>query len=240
VAGRAGRTYKRDGNGRFASTGTSGKKSRPPAKTVAKGVNKLTRDNSGKITSVGGNGATARGGRLRTASGNLRATQTTRIAGGRAGMVGKGGKAKDVGNIVRTVMADKSLRSDKQRTAEMIRRGISPKSDFVKLVAANTTISSRTSKTVPMRVVGSATPKSAANTKEPKPSPKTDGRVFQLTQFRDSQRKRLREIRRQIKEAGPSAGGLRLEKLKIESRLNDLNTELIKVGATTSVRRRKP
>jgi hypothetical protein len=147
------RTYVRDGNGRFASTGTSGKKSRPPAKSVAKGVNKLTRDNSGKITSVGGNGATARGGRLRTASGNLRATQTTRIAGGRAGMVGKGGKAKDVGNIVRTVMADKSLRSDKQRTAEMIRRGISPKSDFVKLVAANTTISGRTSKTVPMRVV---------------------------------------------------------------------------------------
>lgn len=79
MAGRAGRTYKRDGNGRFASTGTSGKKSRPPAKTVAKGVNKLTRDNAGKITSVGGDGATARGGRLKTAAGNLRATQTKRL-----------------------------------------------------------------------------------------------------------------------------------------------------------------
>ncbi len=79
MAGRAGRTYKRDGNGRFASTGTSGKKSRPPAKSVSKGVNKLTRDNAGKITSVGGDGATARGGRLKTAAGNLRATQTKRL-----------------------------------------------------------------------------------------------------------------------------------------------------------------
>lgn len=79
MASRAGRTYKRDGRGRFASTGTSGKKSRPPAKTVAKGVNKLTRDNAGKITSVGGDGATARGGRLKTAAGNLRATQTKRL-----------------------------------------------------------------------------------------------------------------------------------------------------------------
>ena len=79
MAGRAGRTYKRDGNGRFASTGTSVKKSRPPAKSVAKGVNKLTRDNAGKITSVGGDGATARGGRLKTAAGNLRATQTKRL-----------------------------------------------------------------------------------------------------------------------------------------------------------------
>jgi hypothetical protein len=44
----------------------------------------LTRDNAGRITSVGGDGATARGGRLRTASGNQRATQTARISGGRA------------------------------------------------------------------------------------------------------------------------------------------------------------
>lgn len=37
-----------------------------------KGPNRLTRDNAGKITSQGGNGATVRGGRLRTAGGNLR------------------------------------------------------------------------------------------------------------------------------------------------------------------------
>jgi len=119
MAGRAGRTYKRDGNGRFASTGTSGKKSRPPAKSVAKGVNKLTRDNAGKITSVGGDGATARGGRLRTASGNLRATQTTRIAGGRAGMVGKGGKLKGSKVLPTTRLTDNSRLPASQRPGSM-------------------------------------------------------------------------------------------------------------------------
>lgn len=43
--------------------------------------NRITRDNAGKITSVGGEGATARGGRLRTASGKKRATATRKIKG---------------------------------------------------------------------------------------------------------------------------------------------------------------
>jgi hypothetical protein len=52
---------------------------------VKRGTNRLTRDNAGRITSAGGEGATARGGRLRTAAGNLRATQTAKIksSGGR-------------------------------------------------------------------------------------------------------------------------------------------------------------
>lgn len=46
-----------------------------------------TRDNRGRFASVG---ATARGGRLRTASGNKRATQTAKISGGKpAGAVAK-------------------------------------------------------------------------------------------------------------------------------------------------------
>jgi hypothetical protein len=48
---------------------------------VKRGTNRLTRDNAGRITSAGGEGATARGGRLRTAAGNLRATQTAKIKG---------------------------------------------------------------------------------------------------------------------------------------------------------------
>lgn len=74
------RTYKRDSNGRFAGGGgvASGGGKRPAAKPVSRGVNRLTRDNAGKITSVGGTGATARGGRLKTASGNQRATQTAK------------------------------------------------------------------------------------------------------------------------------------------------------------------
>lgn len=48
---------------------------------------RYTRDNRGRFSSVG---ATARGGRLRTASGNKRATQTEKLAGGKpAGTVGR-------------------------------------------------------------------------------------------------------------------------------------------------------
>ena len=86
------RTYKRDGNGRFAGGGggSSGGGKRPAAKAVSRGVNRLTRDNAGKITSVGGEGATARGGRLKTAAGNKRATVTAKVAGGsQAGTISK-------------------------------------------------------------------------------------------------------------------------------------------------------
>jgi hypothetical protein len=48
---------------------------------------KYARDNHGRFASTG-TGATARGGRLKTASGNTRATQTIQ-AGSRAGVVGK-------------------------------------------------------------------------------------------------------------------------------------------------------
>ena len=81
------RTYKRDSRGRFSGSGGGGGggKSRPAPRQVQRGVNRLTRDNAGRITSVGGSGATARGGRIRTAAGNLRATVTSK-----AGMVSQG------------------------------------------------------------------------------------------------------------------------------------------------------
>jgi len=82
------RTYKRDSRGRFAGGGGGGGgggKSRPAPRQIQRGVNRLTRDNAGRITSVGGSGATARGGRIRTAAGNLRATVTSK-----AGMVSQG------------------------------------------------------------------------------------------------------------------------------------------------------
>lgn len=82
------RTYKRDSNGRFSSTGGA-RSGRPAAKPVSRGKNRITRDNAGRITGVGGEGATARGGRLRTAAGNKRAVQTARIRGGRTGTVAK-------------------------------------------------------------------------------------------------------------------------------------------------------
>jgi hypothetical protein len=81
------RTYKRDNNGRFASTGTT--RSGPKARMATRGTNRLTRDNSGRITSVGGQGATARGGRLRTASGAKRGAVVARMSLQRGGVVGK-------------------------------------------------------------------------------------------------------------------------------------------------------
>lgn len=52
---------------------------------------RYTRDNRGRFSSVG---ATARGGRLRTAAGNKRATQTEKLAGGKpAGTISKQAKA---------------------------------------------------------------------------------------------------------------------------------------------------
>jgi hypothetical protein len=75
------RQYNRDARGRFAGDGGSGGgKSRSAAKPRTKGKNRITRDNAGKITGTG-NGATARGGRLKTASGKQRATQTARLKG---------------------------------------------------------------------------------------------------------------------------------------------------------------
>jgi hypothetical protein len=86
---------------------------------------------------------------------------------------------------------------------------------------------------------GTARPKPIATTKPAGVSPKTNGQVAELTRFRDSQRKQLKEIKQKIKEAGPRAGGLRLEKLKIQDRLNQLNKDLVRSNATTAVRRTK-
>ena len=75
--------------------------------------------------------------------------------------------------------------------------------------------------------------------KLPSNSPKTNGRIADLTKFRNSQRTQLKEINRKIKEAGPQAGGLRLQKLKIQDRLNQLNSDLVRANATTAVRKRR-
>lgn len=85
------RTYRRDARGRFAGGGGGGGggSRRPPARQVSRERNRLTRDNSGRITGIGGSGATARGGRLRTGAGNLRATQTDRLKGRIGGTVKK-------------------------------------------------------------------------------------------------------------------------------------------------------
>ena len=66
---------------------------------------KYTRDNRGRFASSG-SGATARGGRLKTAAGNKRATQTMRAqgAGGPAGTIAKGGNGVR-GSVARSLAA---------------------------------------------------------------------------------------------------------------------------------------
>jgi len=116
---------------------------------------KYARDNRGRFASRGG-GATARGGRLKTASGKKRATQTMQASAAPKGTIGKPKglrpgaiKAKAAANkvsasprqltgdqkIARDVMSDKRFRSDRQRVAEMQRRGVKANTDFVSLVA---------------------------------------------------------------------------------------------------------
>lgn len=121
------RTYKRDSRGRFAvGGGSSGGSSRPKAQMQQRGTNRLTRDNAGKITSVGGSGATARGGRLRTASGKqrgavlMKAQGQGRLRGGKgmsgaAKSYGRGVDAAKVGRIMQRVQASKSYQGKSAR-----------------------------------------------------------------------------------------------------------------------------
>lgn len=111
------RTYTRDANGRFASApgGGGGKARRPaPRKSATRAGNRLTRDNRGRITSIGGDGATARGGRLRTASGGMRARQTAalRSTALRSGTIAKGGRGVS-GSVARSLAAVKRGRQGK-------------------------------------------------------------------------------------------------------------------------------
>ena len=90
-------SYTRDNSGRFASSpgGGAPKRSTPATRRAAtRAGNRLNRDNSGRISGIGRNGATVRGGRLKTAKGNKRATQlaSMRPAGLRAGTIAKGGR----------------------------------------------------------------------------------------------------------------------------------------------------
>lgn len=88
------------------------------------------RDNRGRFSSTG---ATARGGRLRTAAGNKRATQTTKLSGGKpAGTVGKS-KGLKPGAIKPKAAATTPRQSSRRRrpTAEESRAaGLTPISDI--------------------------------------------------------------------------------------------------------------
>lgn len=237
------RTYKRDSNGRFASGG--GGSTRPKARSAPRGINRLTRDNAGRITSVGGQGATARGGRLRTAAGNRRAVQTARIGGKRAGVVGKPkglkpGAVKMAKGGARqsrdyTSLAAVAARRERvTRGWERLRGSVLQKRKTVMIRSAQSSIyegQRRLSQTgrLTLDIVKQGTPKGkrtadivlsnfprgSARKPAKKRAPKT-GRDIQLEQVRKVQNQKLRDLNRRIKEGGPLARELRLEKLKLQ------------------------
>jgi hypothetical protein len=88
---------------------------------VAKGPNRLTRDNSGKITSVGGDGATVRGGRLKTASGKLRARQVASLKGGGGRLRGGAKAPAKASNPVRKLSRDQRIAANEARTDDVKR-----------------------------------------------------------------------------------------------------------------------
>ena len=168
------RTYKRDSRGRFSGSGAAGGggKSRPAPRQVQRGVNRLTRDNAGRITSVGGSGATARGGRIRTAAGNLRATQTTKLSGGKAsGTVAKpkGLKPAEV-KAKPQVSSARQAATDRLKVKTQTRRAM--RADRGSVVTPGQRSRLETGKGATMRAgrVDSTLPKSIARTKGNQPA----------------------------------------------------------------------
>lgn len=268
------RRYSRDNRGRFASGGSSG-------------------GGGGKV------GATARGGRLRTAAGNKRATQTTKAAGAKpsgtvAGKVkrnpaaaGKVGKAKAAapstkakspkfvteqsgrvrraalgGGRTAIVRANSATIINAKGEPIMTRKGL-PNITAGKKWAANPNArgprlmrNKFASEAAPSRDIARtsrpagtirkprATTKAAAKpakaaTKPPAGSQAANkielakGRASVMQKQKDSQNKQLKEINAKIKEAGPNAGGLRLQKLQIQSRLQEARSNLAQAKAAS-------
>ena len=86
----------------------------------------MNRDNSGRISGIGRNGATVRGGRLKTAKGNKRATQiaSMRPAGFRSGTIAKGGRGVR-GSVARSLAAVRKERMAKGKANQpvLVRKG---------------------------------------------------------------------------------------------------------------------
>lgn len=227
------RTYKRDSRGRFAGGG-GGSSRGGGRKPLQRGTNRLTRDNAGRITSVGGDGATARGGRLRTASGNKRATVTAR-----------GVKRASPSGAIRKsdVVTARTQNSISRNIEKRNKSGLNPPT------AARENQASRVAR-AERRIAGQkrATAKPAAAAKPAAGSlaatriEQSKGRASVLSQQKSALNKQLKQISTQIKEAGPSAGGLRLQKLQIQDRLNQTRRDLSAAqsavrGDTASVNR---
>jgi len=231
--GRSGRKYVRDSIGRFASKGYSGQTSGRGARLKAKGKK---RDGGGAIVKPKRIGETkntiSKSSSKRKVNASSRASdrQIARDVAARskptaakpaaANKIVKSPRQlnKDE-KIARDVMTDKRFRSDRQRVTEMLRRGIKPGTDVVGLVAdVRRKQGGGTTGKIKPATGGKKSRAKAAAAKRRKAIPK-DGTDITREIGRAKGNKRIKNLNQQIKEAGPNAAGLRLEKLKVQTRM---------------------
>lgn len=186
---------------------------------------RYARDNRGRFASSG-SGATARGGRLRTAAGNKRKTQTaiirsaesrqagkdllkasqksfkvnapTRFGGENQGYATPRGKAAEQGRVT----AFRNLRAAQRKSGLPASGGAMRVKGGIKRdpnVAAKLAVGAK-----PARAVAT----------------QRTGQEIMKAEVRKVQNKKIRDLNKQIKEAGPNAAGLRLQKLQVQSRLD--------------------
>jgi hypothetical protein len=188
---------------------------------------RYSRDNRGRFAS-GGTGATARGGRLKTASGKTRETKKRIIPSkesrktgpkafaasaesGRVNMPVKfGGEGQGYKTPRGKAAAAKSRAADAANKAAIRRSGL-PTSGGAMRVKGGLKRNPGAAAKLANRTVTPKPARAAAN-------PKT-GQEIMKAEVRKVQNKKLRDINAKIKAAGPNATNLRVEKLALQSRM---------------------
>lgn len=185
---------------------------------------KYARDNRGRFAGRGA-GATARGGRLKTAAGNKRKTQkrmifsaeSKRLAGisldasaksGKINMPVRFGGEGQGYKTPRGKAAAAAARSAREASRAENRRAGLPKTGGAMRVKGGI----KRDPGAAAKLASRAKPARAAA------KPKTGQEVMKAN-VRKVQNEKLRKINAQIKEAGPNAAGLRLQKLQVQSNM---------------------
>lgn len=209
---------------------------------------RYSRDNRGRFAS-GGGGATARGGRLKTAAGNKRKTQTMQAGGAKAAgtikgkvkrdpsAAGKAGKGKAVKpaapKAAKPAVRRKSVGTISEAKAGRIISRLDANRPGLRRASGSARKTANAIRTQ-QRATDFALAASARGRKQGKnlsvnqslqraiknasAKPKTGQEVMKAN-VRKVQNQKLRKINAQIKEAGPNAAGLRLQKLQLQSNM---------------------
>jgi hypothetical protein len=185
------------------------------AKRGGRSGRRYVRDNRGRFATTG---ATARGGRLKTAGGKKRATQTVKAKTGSKPAGTLKAKPRSEGQkYAKRVQAGKDLKRSQSTARE--------KKFFAetqKRLDAAPLAQSRAAK--PAAAKRKATPNSKTDyTREllglKRKTTRLSGTDYVREIGRAKGNKRIKNLNQQIKEAGPNAAGLRLEKLNVQTRM---------------------